>query len=140
MPKIILGNIHSDDRGSLLYNNDFDATSVKRVYFIENRDLDFKRGWQGHKIEQRWFSAVAGSFEITLIKIDDWQMPIQLSSRIKYILGAQHFTILHVPSGYITSIQALSDSSRLMAMSDYLLNEIEDNFRFDINYFSIRSK
>ena len=60
-PKISKGNRHSDTRGTLIYNNEFVATEEKRVDFIENADLNFVRGWQGHKIEQRWFSAVQGS-------------------------------------------------------------------------------
>ena len=74
-PKIISGNCHSDPRGSLFYNNDFDATAVKRVYVIENQNTDFVRAWQGHKIEQRWFAGVQGSFEIRLMAIDDWEHP-----------------------------------------------------------------
>jgi hypothetical protein len=30
-------------RGSLLYNNDFDASVIKRIYFIENSTTDFIR-------------------------------------------------------------------------------------------------
>ena len=47
-PHIILGNIHSDDRGNILYNNTFNAQEIKRIYFIENTTVDFVRGWQCH--------------------------------------------------------------------------------------------
>ena len=75
LPKIITGNTHSDQRGILLYNNSFDAFEIKRVYVIENKDITIIRAWQGHKIEKRWFSAVAGSFKIQLIAIDNWEKP-----------------------------------------------------------------
>ena len=52
-PKVINGNCHKDARGPLMYNNDFDLTSIKRVYFIENANTEITRGWQGHRIEQR---------------------------------------------------------------------------------------
>jgi hypothetical protein len=40
-----------------------------------------------------------------------------------------------VPSGNITSIQALEANSKLMVMSDYLMGEIQDEYRFPIDYF-----
>ena len=75
MPDIILGDKFIDNRGSLFYNNSFDATKVKRVYVIENLNSEVYRGWQGHKIEQRWLFAVQSTFIIRLIKIDNWESP-----------------------------------------------------------------
>ena len=97
VPEIISGNKHSDDRGSLIYNNSFNAALVKRIYFIENRNISFVRGWQGHKIEQRWFSAVSGEFEISLIKIDNWQTPSKLLPQLKFLLDDQQFSVLQMP-------------------------------------------
>ena len=124
-----------DERGKLFYNNDFNAVGVKRVYFIENAELDFKRGWQGHKIEQRWFSVVQGRFKIQVIKIDNWDKPASNHNIQEFILDAESLDILHVPKGYITSLQSLDKSARLMAMSDYRLGEIEDEQRFEQTYF-----
>ena len=136
-PNIINGNVHTDFRGSLYYNNDFDAKEVKRIYFIENKDTEFVRAWQGHKIEQRWFSAVQGSFEIKLIEVDDWENPSKDSFVHSFILKANQLDILHVPKGYISSIQALELNSKLMLMADYLLGEVKDEYRFDADYFKI---
>ena len=69
IPKLILGGSHSDIRGTLTFNNDFDASQIKRIYTKENHSLDFIRGWQGHKMEQRWFSAIKGSFKIQILSI-----------------------------------------------------------------------
>ena len=74
-PVLIKGSFFSDSRGTILYNNDFDASEVKRIYFIENNNMNFLRGWQGHKIEQRWFSVANGTFLIRLIAIDNWDFP-----------------------------------------------------------------
>ncbi len=52
-PKLIKGNLYTDARGSLAYNNDFDLSLVKRMYTIQNKTIDIQRGWQGHKIEKR---------------------------------------------------------------------------------------
>lgn len=75
MPKLLKGSSHEDTRGTLIYNNDFDATAIKRIYVIENTTADVIRAWQGHQIEQRWFSALKGSFKIELIAIADWNRP-----------------------------------------------------------------
>lgn len=136
-PKLINGNRHSDQRGILLYNNDFDASSVKRIYIIENENLEFKRGWQGHQIEQRWFSAVSGSFKIQLIKIDNWEKPSKDLEVFTYLIDAEKLNVIHVPSGYISSIQSLELNSKLLVMADYLLGEIKDEYRYDIDYFKI---
>lgn len=135
LPQIIKGNCHADDRGVLQFNNDFNALGVKRIYTIENRDTAFVRGWQGHKIEQRWFSAVQGSFKIQLIAIDDWVNPSEDLEQFYFVIDAQSMDILHVPQGYVSSIQALEESSKLLLMSDYLLGEISDEYRYDITYF-----
>ena len=55
IPKIIKGENYNDSRGILFYNNDFDASAIKRLYVIDNQKTNFIRAWQGHKIEQRWF-------------------------------------------------------------------------------------
>lgn len=136
IPKIIIGNSRTDERGTLQFNNDFNAFGVKRMYTIQNRNTEFKRGWQGHKIEQRWFSVVQGSFKIILIAIDDWVSPSLNLDQHHFLLNSQKMDVLHVPSGYVSSIQALEAFSKLLLMSDYALGEIDDEYRFDINYFT----
>jgi hypothetical protein len=134
-PIIISGSNYHDDRGILKYNNDFDTSQIKRIYIIEHKSISFERGWQGHKIEQRWFSALRGSFKISLIAVDNWITPSNDIKPIEYILKESKFNVLHVPAGYITNIQAIEKSSKLIVMSDYFINEINDEYRFPLNYF-----
>jgi dTDP-4-dehydrorhamnose 3,5-epimerase-like enzyme len=136
LPQLLKGNSHTDERGTLEFNNDFNALGIKRMYTIQNRDTEFIRGWQGHQIEQRWFSVVQGSFKIRLIAIDDWDYPSPSLEQHQFILDSQHMDVLHVSAGYVSSIQALESSSKLLLMSDYALGEINDEYRFDINYFT----
>ncbi|MNQ47698.1 hypothetical protein D3C85_615520 [compost metagenome] len=135
IPEIITGNIHSDQRGTLSYNNDFNASVIKRVYIIENINTDFIRAWQGHKIEQRWFSAINGSFKIQLIKIDDWEKPSRDIKPFTFILSSGKLDVLHIPEGYVSSIQSLEPDSKLLVMANYLLGETKDEFRYDADYF-----
>lgn len=135
--KVIKGGKHTDDRGTLIYNNDVDFSEVRRIYFIENKDTLFERAWQGHKIEQRWFAAIRGTFLIRIIAIDDWVIPnVSLNQEI-YTLETDDFRVLHVPKGYVSSIQALEVNSKLMVMGDYLLGKIQDEYRFSADYFQI---
>lgn len=136
LPKIIKGSSHADARGVLQFNNDFNTLGVKRIYTIQNRDTAFVRGWQGHQIEQRWFLALHGSFKVILIAIDDWVSPSLNLDQHHFILNSQNMDVLHVPSGYVSSIQGLEPSSKLLLMSDYLLGEINDEYRFDLDYFT----
>ena len=135
IPKIIRGGSHTDSRGTLLYNNDFDALGIKRIYVIENKETTFVRGWQGHRIEQRWFSVLQGSFKIELIAIDNWENPSKDVERFSFIVDAAKLDVLHVSAGYVSSIQSLEAGSKLLVMADYLLGEVQDEYRFDITYF-----
>jgi dTDP-4-dehydrorhamnose 3,5-epimerase-like enzyme len=135
IPKITKGNSHTDSRGTLFYNNDFDISATKRIYVIENFDIDFVRAWQGHKIEQRWFSAVQGSFEIKLIEIDHWETPNHKLECETFQLKSENLDILHIPSGYVTSIKALEENSRLLLFADHFFNEVSDEYRYEPNYF-----
>ena len=134
-PTLISGNCHQDERGQLFYNNDFDATCIKRMYVIENHSIDFVRAWQGHQIEQRWFSATQGRFKIQLIAIDNWEKPNVSLLRLEYILKSETLDVLKVPAGYVSSVQALEEKSKLVVMSDYHLGELNDEFRYPMNYF-----
>lgn len=135
IPNTTKGNSHTDSRGTLYYNNDFDVKGIKRFYLIENQNTEFIRAWQGHKIEQRWFSAVHGSFKVRLIAIDNWENPSKDLKAVECILKSDKLDILHIPRGYVSSIQSLEESSKLLVMADYLLGEVNDEYRFDAEYF-----
>ncbi len=134
-PTLISGSCHQDERGQLFYNNDFDTSCINRMYVIENHSVDFVRAWQGHKVEQRWFSAIQGCFKIQLIAIDNWDKPSETLPRLNYVLESATLDVLHIPAGYVSSIQAVEEKSKLVVMSDYHLREINDEFRYPMNYF-----
>lgn len=136
IPKIIIGGCHNDSRGTLLYNNDFYASSIRRIYVIENSSTDFIRAWQGHKIEQRWFSAIKGSYKIQLIKIDNWEDPSKNLEQFTFIVNAEKLEVLHVPKGFVSSLQSLKKGSMLLVMADHLLGEVKDEYRYEADYFN----
>lgn len=136
-PTIIQGSKHSDQRGTLSFWNDFDMQSIKRMYVIENADTQLLRGWRGHQIEQRWFYVILGSFNIQLVKIDDWVTPKPTLAQISYELVAAENMILHVPAGYASAIQALTLGAKLLVLGDHPLeNAKNDDHLYPSNYFT----
>jgi hypothetical protein len=51
------------------------------------------------------------------------------------MLNSNTLDVLHIPKGYISSIQALEEFSKLLVMGDYLLGELKDEYRYPPNYF-----
>jgi dTDP-4-dehydrorhamnose 3,5-epimerase-like enzyme len=133
---ILKGNKYEDSRGIITYNNEFDASTVKRIYTIENHSTEFIRGWQGHKIEQRWFACINGSFEIAVIEVDDFKNPSRDLTINKYILSSETLTYLHIRAGFITAIKSLEEGSKLLVLADYGIGEIDDEYRFELDYFT----
>ena len=135
-PSIIKGKSFLDHRGQLRYNNDFDLTHVKRMYLLKNKDLSIERAWQGHKIEQRWLSAINGSFQITLITPNDWENPTEIVQKHSFILESGTLDVLHIPSGFLSHIKALQDNAQLLVLADYKLGEIVDEYKFSLETFN----
>ena len=135
IPTIIQGACHRDERGELRYNNLFDATSIKRMYIIQNSDANPIRGWQGHRIEQRWLVAVSGQFEIFTITPDNWEQPSPDLEVTRFVIDQHSLSALHIPAGYLTAIKAIEPGSTLLAMSDYHLGSVKDEYRFPLQYF-----
>jgi len=137
--KSIIGGIAKDHRGQIRFVNDFDMAQVKRFYIIKNTDTELIRGWRAHRIEQRWFYVLSGSFAVDLIQIDDWanaspELPIE-----KRILKAETQQVLHVPVGYGTAFQALEPESELLVFADYgLENAKSDDYTWPVDYFAKR--
>lgn len=133
---LLEGKKYQDERGIITYNNDFDTSQIKRIYTIENQSTEFVRGWQGHKIEQRWFACMKGSFEISVIEVDDFTQPSKNLTIQTYLLTDEVLTYLHIPAGCITAIRSKSEKSKLLVLADYGLGEIADEYRFDLKCFN----
>jgi len=140
LPKIIKGNSFTDIRGTIYFNNSFDTSEIKRMYIIQNSSVNIIRGWQGHKVEQRWFSALQGEFEINLIEVDNWETPSKYLQSIKYNLNSDKMNVLHVPPGFVSSIRSKGPASKLLVMSNYEIEEIKDEYRYEIDYFKLTNK
>ena len=136
---IINGGFFEDSRGRLDYVNELDLSIIKRMYFTTNTKVGFFRGWQGHKIESRWFFCVKGSFEVKLVEIDNWDNPSEILESKVYILEEKKPKVLYIPNGYVNGFTSLERDSKLLILSNYKLGEtINDDVRFDSNNWQIK--
>ncbi len=129
--KTLQGDFFKDYRGTLSFSNSLDLSLVKRMYVIENADIEICRAWQGHQIEKRWLVAVSGSFEIKVVKIDDFENPSDDLIPESFRLTGESMDSLFIKEGYASSIQALEMNSKLVVFSNYNLDEIQDDYKFD---------
>lgn len=133
MPNFLQGGSQSDMRGTVSFINDFVMDEVKRLYFIENADFNV-RAWQGHKVETKWFIPIFGSFKIVVVKPDSWIKPSANLEVKEFVLSANNIGVLHVPAGHATGFQSIEPRSKMMAFSDFTLEQSKsDDYRFDHN-------
>lgn len=137
----IKGGTALDARGQIRFVNDFDLLEVRRFYVIKNSDTSIVRGWRAHKIEQRWFYVLSGSFSVDIVSIDNWISPSPDLPVDKIMLSAVDQQVLHLPPGYGTAFQALEDSSELLVFADYPIdNAGSDDYTYPLSYFINRNK
>lgn len=138
MKEIVItqGGVASDHRGSIRFVNDFDMAAVKRFYIIENKDTETIRGWRAHRLEQRWFYVLDGTFSMKTVKIDDWSQPSRELAVEKAILRSEEQQIIHVPVGFGTAFQAEAPGSRLLVFADHHIEHAQyDDYTYPADYF-----
>jgi len=124
--ELIKGNRFVDDRGIMRFNNEFDMTDVKRMYLIEPTP-QLIRAWQGHQIENKWFSVVSGRFEVQVVSMEDH------SVKKAFILSDDIDVVIKIESGFYNGFKALEPQSKLMVYSDKSLGEsLNDDYRLSL--------
>lgn len=132
----IQGGIAKDHRGQIRFVNDFDMSEVKRFYIIKNSDLELIRGWRAHRIEQRWFYVLSGSFKFDIVEIDNWEQASKDLAVKTEILKSADNMVLHLSAGYGTAFQALEEGSELLVFSDFgIENAPKDDYTYPLDYF-----
>lgn len=136
MYNFVQGGSASDERGEIRFVNNFDMSLVKRFYIITNRSTEIIRGWRGHKIEDRWFFVIEGSFKVDLVYINDWSNPSRDLNVISFTIHANDNKVLHIPKGYATTFQQEVDNSKLLVFANFgIENSENDNYTWDSAYF-----
>lgn len=136
IPQPVKGGVAKDHRGQIRFVNDFEMSEVKRFYIITNADTSLVRGWRAHRIEQRWFYVIRGSFLLDVVQIDDWERPSGHLPVQRLILNAENQEVVHLPAGFGTAFQALEPDSELLVFADKGIDHAPlDNYTYPSDYF-----
>lgn len=130
-----LGKKHIDERGEIIFANDFDLTSFIRCYHITHTSIDIIRGWQGHFKERKAFMITKGSFLIQWVLLEN-ENPRMEAPTNSIILSSAEPSVLILPAGLANGFKALEKNSSMMVFSDMNVRESKkDDYRWDSNYF-----
>ena len=131
--QILNANRSYDDRGDILYCNEFDLVQkkIKRFYQINNNNINFVRAWHGHKKEDKFLLVLKGAFKICAVKVDNWENPSLKLPVKEFVVNANSPKIIYIPGGFAHGTQNLKSGSTLMVFSTFSLKQtIKDDYRF----------
>lgn len=131
-PSLIHCESFSDQRGELIFNNNFDLKDLRRFIVFYHSNTDVIRAWQGHKFEDKWLLVIHGAFIINCVEIDDWANPSLTLTPQSFVLRKSSKALLHIPKGFANGFKAVEENSTLLLFSNATLNESKsDDFRYD---------
>ena len=137
-PRLIKGALFQDERGSLTSCNDFHMETVKRMYIIKPASVAIIRAWQAHRVEEKWFCCLSGSFELKLLAIKNFNNPSDYLIPLTYYLDSASPAIVYVPGGYANGFKASSENSALMVYSSFSLAQSKaDDFRYPADKWNL---
>ena len=127
---------HSDTRGSLLYNNDFDFKDVKRFYHIKLPEEGIIRAFHGHMVEKKYAYILKGEIKIAIIPLTDALHPAKNVEIQTYSLNASNPQILVIPPKNANGIMSMSKDSEIIFYSTLSLEDsLKDDYRFPEDYW-----
>lgn len=137
VPTLIEGGLGIDDRGHVLFINDFNFDGVKRFYVVSNHRQGFIRAWHAHKSEGKYVSVVQGAALVCAVKIDDWDSPSRDLQVYRYTLSSNKPAVLFIPPGYGNGFMSLTQDAQLAFFSTSSLEDsAKDDFRFEAHYWN----
>lgn len=66
-----------------------------------------------------------------VVKVEDWEREIASTTIFEFTLTTFKPQVSHIPAGFANGLQATSENSKLLILSDYNLDEVEDNYKFN---------
>jgi dTDP-4-dehydrorhamnose 3,5-epimerase-like enzyme len=135
--KLIDADISIDDRGELIFCNNFDMKKIKRFYHISNFSTPFVRAWHGHKIEDKYIMITKGSALIAAVQVDDWKSPSKSLNIKTFLLNDKKPKLLFIPGGHAHGYKTLLPDTRLVIFSTATLKEsLKDDYRYEAYYWN----
>jgi dTDP-4-dehydrorhamnose 3,5-epimerase len=131
------GGIAVDDRGKLVFCNQFNMATTQRFYMVSNHRSNFIRAWHAHKNESKYVFIVQGSALLAGVKIDNWDKPTKDLRVEKFVISDFKPGILYIPEGYAHGYKTLTPNSKIIFFSTTTLDQSsEDDYRYDAYYWN----
>ena len=129
-PTLSIGNTFTDHRGILRFVNEINPGYFCRFYLITHPQTNIIRAWQGHKIEEKAFYVISGSFTIAVVQPLNFDYLSDEEIPEIYNLNEDKGQLLRVPGGSFTGIKATAVNATLLVLSSLSVNDSkEDDFR-----------
>ena len=136
-PKLINGNRIYDNRGSVRFNNELNFKNIKRFYTVQNYTKNFVRAWHGHMKEEKYISCIKGTFQISIVEIDNIKKPNKKNPISTFYLNESNNNFVYVPKGYANGSMSLEDNSELLIFSTSSIQEsLNDDIRYKQDYWN----
>ena len=137
-PRLIEGGIAIDDRGEVVFANDFDFSQIKRFYMVSNHRAGMVRAWHAHKKESKYILVASGAAVVGAVKIDDWENPSKWVEVKRVVLSSKKPSLYYIPAGYANGFMSLTEDTKLIIFSTSMLEESKgDDIRFEARYWDI---
>lgn len=134
--QIIPGGIAVDDRGYLLFANDFNFYGVKRFYQVQNFSTSSIRAFHGHLKEAKYVFVAKGSAIVAAVELDNIKSPSKNQKVNRFILSDKKPEVLFIPPKYANGFRPLEEDTRIQFFSTSSLEESKgDDYRFPIDYW-----
>lgn len=137
-PRLIEGEVRVDDRGELLFVNEFSFDDVKRFYVVSNHQAGFVRAWHAHRHEAKYVLVLQGAAIVGAVQIDDWKAPSRDNEVHHFVLSAARPAVLYLPPGFANGFKSLTADTKVAFFSTATIEESkDDDVRFDARYWDI---
>jgi dTDP-4-dehydrorhamnose 3,5-epimerase len=138
-PFLIDGGLAIDDRGLLVFANNFDFKNIKRFYMAENFSTDTIRAFHGHLKEEKYVLVVSGSAIVVAVEMNNVKRPSKNKEVYRFILSFKKPSVLYIPAGYVNGFKALEKNTKIIFFSTSTLEESKnDDFRFPADYWGTK--
>ena len=137
-PRLVEGGIAVDDRGQLIFANDFVLNEYRRFYMIKNHADQFVRAWHGHKHEGKGIVVAEGAAIVGAVRIDNWDDPSPAAVPHRYVLTSKKPSVLLIPPGYANGIMTLTADTIVCVFSSSSVEESRgDDYRYPSRLWDI---
>lgn len=140
----IIGNIATDDRGTVRFVNDFNFDGVKRFYQVSNHRTGFIRAWHGHMKEAKYVYVAKGTALVAAVPMEDMLAAKESGTLAnpdvvqKAVLSANKPTVMFIPAGYANGFKTLEEGTIVQFFSTSTLEQsLGDDIRFDYNLVDV---